>query len=348
MKRRLLATLISSLVLGVGAVHAQDMNTEVENNDPHNAAYAKSINIASGTAVVDGQVNYVGDVDYFQFSAKKDDVVTIDIDGGITGDYATDVDTFLGLYQSVPGFPLVQVNTDALASPPDDGSVPNMFGMDADPYIGPVVIPADGTYVVGVGHGGYSATFSIGGDPVNGETSPYAATGPYKLIISGVSPATTASAATADTTATAADTGTSTTTATTDTGAVETITTSDPTLQYVNIDIKPGSKGMGVLNPKASGRFPVAITSTTTFDATSVDTTTLTFGATGTEAPLTQCTTRDVNRDGLLDLVCFADNRKSGFSDNSTSGAATGKTKSGKTIKGQGALKVIPQRGSKR
>ncbi|MDH5206757.1 MAG: hypothetical protein OEW36_13950, partial [Hylemonella sp.] len=205
----------------------------------------------------------------------------------------------------------------------------------------------------------YDAMFLYGGDAIY--VDPYVPTGPYKLIISGVSPATTTAAvdtttatvdtttATADPTATApaADTGTSTTTTTTSAGTVETTTTSDSTLQYVNIDIKPGSKGMGVLNPKANGRFPVAITSTTTFDATSVDTTTLTFGATGTEAPLTQCTTRDVNRDGLLDLVCFADNRKSGFSTSSVEGAATGKTKSGKTIKGHGTLKVIPAKRDK-
>lgn len=339
MKRRLLATLISSLMLGVGAVHAQDMNAEAENNQI-GAAFAQQINIASGTAVVNGQINYAGDVDYYYFSAKAGDVVTLDIDGGVTGDFTTDVDTTLGLFLSGVdsnglAFPLLATNQNAGANPPDDGSVLSMFGVDADPYIGAFTIPADGNYVVGVAPG-WNAYFVYGGDAM--ETDLYGPTGPYKLIISGVS------SATQQATAPAADTGTSTTTETPSAGTVKTTTTSDSTLQYVNIDIKPGSKGMGVLNPKANGRFPVAITSTATFDATSVDTTTLTFGATGTEAPLTQCTTRDVNRDGLLDLVCFADNRKSGFSTSSVEGAATGKTKSGKTIKGHGALKVIPKR----
>ncbi|MDH5205328.1 MAG: PPC domain-containing protein, partial [Hylemonella sp.] len=209
MKRRLLATLISSLMLGVGAVHAQDMNTEVENNSTGAASAQQQLNIASGTAVVDGQINYAGDVDYYYFAAKAGDVVTIDIDGGVTGDMFTDVDTSLGLFLSGwdsngIAFPLLTSNISAGANPPDSGSVLDAFGADSDPYIGAYTIPADGNYIVGVAPG-YDAMFLYGGDAIY--VDPYVPTGPYKLIISGVSPATTTAAvdtttATADPTAT--------------------------------------------------------------------------------------------------------------------------------------------------
>jgi len=112
----------------------------------------------------------------------------------------------------------------------------------------------------------------------------------------------------------------------------------------VNISVKPGS-GSSPINPKSHGTIPVAILSTTTFDAvTSVDTATLTFGRTGTEQSLGFCNPggEDVNGDGLLDLVCHFDSQATGFKAGDTLGILTGKTLLGTPILGQDTIRIVP------
>jgi hypothetical protein len=112
----------------------------------------------------------------------------------------------------------------------------------------------------------------------------------------------------------------------------------------VDISIKPGSSPSPI-NPKSHGTTPVAILSTSTFNAvTSVDPTTLTFGRTGTEQSLAFCNTggEDVNGDGLLDLVCHFQTQLTGFQSGDTLGILMGKTFLGTPILGQDTIRIVP------
>ncbi len=69
-----------------------------------------------------------------------------------------------------------------------------------------------------------------------------------------------------------------------------------------NIVVKPGDN-QTVLNVGSKGVIPVAILSTSTFDATKVVPATVRFGRTGTEASPLHWSLQDVNNDGSLDMV---------------------------------------------
>ncbi len=113
----------------------------------------------------------------------------------------------------------------------------------------------------------------------------------------------------------------------------------------VKIDIKPGSYP-NPINPKSNGKIPVAILSSTTFNAlTQIDKTTLTFGRTGNEKSLSHCNTNgeDVNNDGLLDLVCHFQTQQSNFLTGDTEGKLKGKTISTIPLTGKDSIRITPQ-----
>lgn len=70
----------------------------------------------------------------------------------------------------------------------------------------------------------------------------------------------------------------------------------------VPIDIKPGSFPNSI-NLRSRGKIPVAILTTGTFDATTVDPTTVLFGQTGTEAAPVRAALEDVDGDGDTDMI---------------------------------------------
>jgi hypothetical protein len=92
----------------------------------------------------------------------------------------------------------------------------------------------------------------------------------------------------------------------------------------------------------------VAVLSTDGFDATTVDPTSLTFGATGYEKSLFRCrkNDKDVNRDGRIDTVCYFKPDVANFQPGDLNGVLRGKTKSGEVIEGSAALKIysLPKR----
>jgi hypothetical protein len=100
----------------------------------------------------------------------------------------------------------------------------------------------------------------------------------------------------------------------------------------MTIDIK-----QKYINPKSNGKIPVAILSSTNFDAQSqLEEASLTFGRTGAESSLASCNAapEDVNGDGLPDLVCEFYNQVAGFQPGDTQGILKGKTMSGTSIVG--------------
>ncbi len=110
----------------------------------------------------------------------------------------------------------------------------------------------------------------------------------------------------------------------------------------VDIDTKPGSDPNSI-NIRSRGTIPVAILSTTDFDAPNqVDKDSITFGRNGNEASLAFCKgAEDVNNDGFLDLVCHFNTRDTGFLLGDTEGTLRGETVEGISIEGRDSVRII-------
>jgi hypothetical protein len=108
----------------------------------------------------------------------------------------------------------------------------------------------------------------------------------------------------------------------------------------VLLDIKPGSSPNSV-NPRSGGVIPVAILTTGTFDATTVDPSTVRFGATGTEAVAVHDGLEDVDFDGDLDLMLHFRTEQTGIVCGTTSVALTGETDGGEPIEGSDSVRTV-------
>ena len=113
----------------------------------------------------------------------------------------------------------------------------------------------------------------------------------------------------------------------------------------VTIDIKPGSYP-NTINLGSSGTVPVAIFSTPTFDARTVDPTTVRLASapvklTGKSKPIASF--QDVNGDGLLDLVVHIETSALQLSSTDTTAVLKGRTFSGQPIQGSDSVRVVPQ-----
>jgi hypothetical protein len=111
----------------------------------------------------------------------------------------------------------------------------------------------------------------------------------------------------------------------------------------VSIDIQPGNPS-NPINSRRGGVIQVAILSTPEFNAPLlVDRDSLMFGATGEETSLVSCQKkgRDVNRDGLPDLLCSFSARASGFQKDSVLGILTGQMIDETPLQGQDSVRVV-------
>jgi hypothetical protein len=268
-----------------------------------------------------------GDADVFSFPAKEGDVVTVDIDDGAKIG-AGSIDSIVSLHHpaqpTLPGVTPYKVMTWNDDGPPDPGSVGS-----GDSYIKDFVIPAQaGTYYVAVT--GYDNHVFDGG-VFNG--APVNATGSYTLIVTIVKQAAQPPAPEP---------------------TPEPAPAPEPTPQpqpqpqalTIGIDIKPGLRVISRINPKARGEIPVALLSSSTFDATTVKVDTLTFGHMGDEQSLKRCLKRgvDVNHDRRPDLLCFFENQKAGFEPSDEQGVLRGEAADGTPFEGSGVLKVVPEK----
>jgi hypothetical protein len=119
--------------------------------------------------------------------------------------------------------------------------------------------------------------------------------------------------------------------------AVRILSTPISELIEVEIDIKPGSEPAPI-NPKSQGVIPVAILTTDTFDATTVNPATARFGAPGTEAAPVLVAVEDVNGDGQPDLLLHFNTQDTGIQCGDTSASLTGETADGQPIQGSDAI----------
>lgn len=311
--RGIRCVMVGALLAAYGAgafaqgVDEVEPNFQPGSSDPMAAAQPLTIG-SDGTVTVNGflepgEAGGFG-VDVFSFHARTEDVVTVDINDGIKGG-AGSVDTFLAIHGPAPDYKALSWNSDRSAD-------------DWDAYISNYRITQDGVYYVIV-TGGENRVADGGAKLIDGGNRE---SGTYTLIISGATP-TAAPAPAPD-------------------------PTSDPTpsVKPISIEIKPWpGTVMARINPNARGSIPVALLSAQDFNAMEVDESSLTFGHSGDEQSLTKCLKRgyDVNRDGLVDKVCYFDNRAAKFEPTDDKGILKG-TMAGTLFEGNGMLKVIPEK----
>ena len=112
----------------------------------------------------------------------------------------------------------------------------------------------------------------------------------------------------------------------------------------VTIDIKPGEAN-NTVNLKSNGTVLVAILSSASFGATTVDPATVTLaGASvatqGRGIPMT--TVADLNRDGRLDLLLHFRTQDLQLAPTSTEAVLKGTTFSGQRIRGADSIRIVP------
>ncbi|HBR17316.1 MAG TPA: hypothetical protein DD725_06885 [Deltaproteobacteria bacterium] len=111
----------------------------------------------------------------------------------------------------------------------------------------------------------------------------------------------------------------------------------------VEIDIKPGSFP-NAIKLQDTGNIPVAIFSTSTFDAANIDVATLELNGAGVRivnGKGLQYSFDDVNGDGLMDLVVHFDRGTLELTVGDTSATVTGTTQDGRQIQGTDSVVVI-------
>ena len=126
-------------------------------------------------------------------------------------------------------------------------------------------------------------------------------------------------------------------------GGNEVVISAGETVTPVSIDIKPGEVPNSI-NLNSKGVIPVAIISTTAFDATTVDPTTVTLAdaqvrVRGKGIPL--ASTEDVNADGLLDLVVHVETTALQLTESTTLAQLRGETFDGTAISGSDMIRVV-------
>jgi len=121
-------------------------------------------------------------------------------------------------------------------------------------------------------------------------------------------------------------------------------------VDYVNIDVRPGDRSEYTrVNMKQKRDLPIALLSrkakgdVPAFKPLEAKIDTITFGRGGEEKSLSRCLKehRDLNRDGIPDLVCLFDVPSAGFEENDVAGKLKGETVSGTRFEAVGKLKVV-------
>ena len=108
----------------------------------------------------------------------------------------------------------------------------------------------------------------------------------------------------------------------------------------VTIDIKPGSNPNGIKVGDKNGLIPVAILTTGSFDARTVDPSTVKCGPGNAKA--TRSVLQDVDNDGDLDLLLFFKIGETNIVCGQTSATLKGETFGGTKIEGSDSIKTVP------
>jgi len=316
MRRRLFTPLVRGLLvclLGSSGFAAAAAVTEVGLTDWSNPQAvhvpAEGLTISG---VIDGTwVAPAIDVDFFSFDATQGDTPTMVINGAMKPD-CTGFPSNIALYDSNGNLLTSSTSSDC---PGIDASISN------------VTLQATGKYIVGISS---FTHYFIGPDGLVDNASMPTPGGDYQLVISGVRDSASPPPPPVPDPAPGPAPG----------------TTPPPLVKHVPIEVRHWHQDERDLE-KRRGLDPitVAILSMDDFDAMTVDPNpnTLTFGATGNEKSLFRCRKngKDINRDGLVDMVCYFKPDVANFQTGNMNGVLKGKTKSGQQIEGSAALKLF-------
>ena len=309
-KTHTLSTLLALLFAVPGLALAVN---EEEANNPVASAQSLDIGditvdgVATTGAIVDGVIGVrsgakVSDLDYYTFSGKEGDVVTLDIDGGVinaTRGKEQGVDTILGLFGPAPAYTLLMTKDDV---PKDPGSVGNPTGTQTrDAQILNFRLPADGTYTVGVS--AFPRRFASGGGVTSSTIDPTWGNGGYTLIISGVTP------------------------------AIMQISIEIKPGSGDVAPINPKARGKVPVALLGSDEFSVEDVNAESlrFGHSGTEASLSKCGSPG-----------DVNGDAFPDLVCHFENQAAGFIATDEEAILRGKLDDGRKFEGRGWLKVVP------
>ena len=111
-------------------------------------------------------------------------------------------------------------------------------------------------------------------------------------------------------------------------------------MEAAQIDIKPDSTPNSI-NPKSNAVIPVAILTTDTFDATTVDPLSVRFGPKGAKEAHQKGHIANVNKDGGPDLVLHFRTQDTGIQCGQTSASLTGETFDGDPIQGSDSIRTV-------
>jgi hypothetical protein len=117
-----------------------------------------------------------------------------------------------------------------------------------------------------------------------------------------------------------------------------------PTIS-ATIAVKPGDSATALdapkpINPRDKGVTPVAILTTSTLSAETVDSKTVRFGRTGTEAAPVHSSLKDVDGDGDQDMVLQFNTQETAIQCGDAVAHLSGKTVSGQMFKGSDSIKT--------
>ena len=120
------------------------------------------------------------------------------------------------------------------------------------------------------------------------------------------------------------------------------VSTEPGDLLRVTIDIRPGTAPKNRVSPgNPAAKVTVAVLSTDAFDATTIDSTSVRFGAHGTEAAPLSSRQKDVDGDGELDLLLRFSTGATGIVCGDVSATLKGQTLTGQQIEGVDAVRTV-------
>ena len=111
-------------------------------------------------------------------------------------------------------------------------------------------------------------------------------------------------------------------------------------LKPVRIDIKPES-AVNSLNPRSNGVISVAVLSIGTFDAQTLDPSTIRFGSTGVEAAPLRAKFEDVDGNDRRDLLLHFRTNQTAFVCGSVNGSLSGFTYTRQPINGSDSIRIV-------